>query len=189
MSTAAPPLTPDDLLRMGSAGKGYELVNGELRGTNVSTESSRVGVKVCTRLENHVEAMGLGWVFPADTGFRCFRDESGKVRKPDGAFISFATLPPDQYEPDGFCVTVPDLVVEVVSPNDLVDEKRDEWLSAGVKVVWIAYPRTRTIQVYQAGNRPLLLREPDNLTAPDLLPGFSTRVADIFRRPGEAPVQ
>lgn len=37
----------------------------------------------------------------------------------------------------------PDLVVEVISNNDLivdVDEKREEYHRAGVRLIWIVYP-------------------------------------------------
>ena len=43
---SAPPLTPDDLLRMGDAGKGYELIDGRLEGKEMSARSSRIGVGV-----------------------------------------------------------------------------------------------------------------------------------------------
>ncbi|HEX4611140.1 MAG TPA: Uma2 family endonuclease [Urbifossiella sp.] len=198
MSTAAPPLTPDDLLRMPDAGRGYELVNGELKEVEVSQESSRVGIKFAGRLDAFAEANRLGVVVGADAGFQCFPDDPGRVRRADAAFTSYTTVPRNRYQPDGFIRTAPDLVVEVVSPNDLadeVDEKRDEWLDAGVKVVWVAFPSTRTVQVSGSDRGIVRLRGSDTLTAPDLLPGFSVVVADLFRRPndpaptGPSPVQ
>jgi Uma2 family endonuclease len=176
---------------MGSEGQRYELVNGELRERKVSTETSRLAARLCGRIDTFVEANDLGYVVAADAGFRCFADDPDRVRKPDLAFTSYATLPKDRYEPHGFSRTVPDLVIEIVSPNDLadeVDEKRDEWLAAGVKVVWVANPRTRTVLVFRPGTRPDLLRGPDTLAVPDLLPGFAARVADIFRRPDDPPL-
>lgn len=116
------------------------------------------------------------------------------MRRADAAFTSFATVPRSRYQPDGFIRTAPDIAVEVVSPNDVADEvfeKRDEWLSAGVKEVWIASLSTRTVQVYLADGGSPLFRGPDTLTTP-LLPGFAVRVADIFRRPDDpdpTPVQ
>jgi Uma2 family endonuclease len=194
MSTAAAALTPDDLLRMPDAGKGYELINGELREVEVSQESSRVGVKFATRLDAFVEANRLGVVVGSDAGYQCFPDDPGKVRRADAAYTSFATVPKVRYEPDGFIHTAPDIVVEVISPNDVADEvneKRDEWLGAGVKEVWIASLTTRTVQVYLADGGSPLFRRPDTLTTA-LLPGFAASVADIFRRPDDPdppPVQ
>jgi len=195
MSTAFAALTADDLLRMGDAGKGYELVDGELREKHVSTESSRIAARFCGLLDTFVMANRLGYVVAADAGFRCFPADPELVRKPDTAFTSYATLPRNKYKPNGFSRTVPDLVVEVVSPNDLadrVDEKRDEWLGAGVKLVWVASISTRTVLAYRPGERPELLRVGDSLSAPDLLPGFTVPLADLFRRPDDPdppPVQ
>lgn len=194
MSTTAPPLTPDDLLRMGDAGKGYELVNGELKEVEVSTESSRLAGEFHFRIRTYLESNRIGYVVAADAGFRCFPDDPGLVRKPDVAFTSFTTIPRNRYQPDGFCTTAPDLVVEVISPNDVADEvneKRDEWLFAGVKEVWIASLSTRTVQAYLADGGSPLFRGPDRLTTA-LLPGFSVTVADLFRRPDDPdppPVQ
>src|SRR4051812_17452356 len=110
MSTAAAAVTPDDLLRMGDAGKGFELVNGELREVEVSPGSSRVASRIVGRLEPFVDSHDLGTVVSADGGFQCFAADPGRVRKPDVAFLTVATLPPADYEPHGFCDVAPDLV-------------------------------------------------------------------------------
>jgi Uma2 family endonuclease len=181
-------LTPDDLLRMPDGGAGYELVDGELKELAMSKESSRVGGEVHFALRSHCRGDDAGWVYPADTGFRCFPGDPGRVRRPDTAFISLARMPVETYEDEGFCSVVPDLVAEVTSPNDYasdVAEKRDEWLGAGVRTVWIVEPETRTVHVHRADGTYAFLRATDTLTAPDVLPGFAVPVADLFRLPGQ----
>ena len=185
---ASPTTTPEEFLEMGDRARGFELVDGQLREKPVSTESSRVGGRVYRRVGDFVEEKQLGWDFPQDTAFRCFTDDLGRIRKPDGAFISFDSLPESDYEPDGFCTTVPDLIWEVVSPNDLayeIDAKIEEWLAAGVKATWVFHPRNRTVQVLRADGTTALLRERDTLTEPSVLPGFSVSVADLFDRPSK----
>jgi Uma2 family endonuclease len=79
-------------------------------------------------------------------------------------------------------------VAEVISPNDLagnVEEKLAEWLSSGVKVVWIINPETQTVRVHGHDGGSAFLRSSDSLTAPDVLPGFSLPIAELFRVPGE----
>lgn len=198
MTTAAPPrpapapLTSDDLLRMGDAGKGYELVRGRLKELNVSTESSRVGGEVHFHIRTFLRRNPLGLAFPPETGFRCFSadpTDPDRVRKPDAAYISFATLPRARYKRDGFCETVPDVVAEVVSPNDTVrevDNKRQEWLRAGVKEVWVLNPDLSTIHVYQNTGGIAFLGKNDTLSTP-LLPGFAVSVAELFLVPDEPP--
>ncbi|HEX2166722.1 MAG TPA: Uma2 family endonuclease, partial [Longimicrobiales bacterium] len=73
-------------------------------------------------LHEHVRTCGLGRVL-VETGVR-YPGEPGTVRRPDIAFITAAHLPPEP--PLSFWEVVPDLVIEIVSPNDrwtLVQQK------------------------------------------------------------------
>jgi Uma2 family endonuclease len=190
MSTTAPVpvITPEDLLRMPDEGKGYELVNGELKELNVSKESSRIAGEIYLRIKLHCDAHQPGWVFPEGTSYRCFPDDSTLVRRADVSFIALDRMPVATYQDEGHCTTFPDLVAEVVSPNDNaedLEEKIDEWLRVGVKVVWVVTPATRTVRVHRADGGYAFLRAADILTAPDVLPGFAIPVAGLFRLPGE----
>lgn len=188
-TTAAPPtITPDEFYRMGDEGRGLELVDGELKGMNMSAESSRIGGRVYRQLENYSEAQHPGWAFPPETGFRCFPDDPGRVRKPDASFVALARMTREEYEGEGFIEVVPDLVAEVISPNDTagdVDAKIRMWLAAGVKLLWEVYPKTRTVRAHRPGEPITPLRAADTLTADGVLPGFACPVADLFRLPGE----
>ena len=156
MSTAATVLTPNDLLQMGSAGKGYELVNGELKEVEVSTESSHVAGEICTLLKNHCKARQPAWVFPEGTGYTCFPDDESRVRKPDTSYIALARFTAEQYRAGGWIPVVPDLAVEVVSPTprdgrrDRVEKVR-EYAAFGVKWYWIADPQFRSLEVFELG--------------------------------------
>ena len=184
----SPALTPEDLLLMPDEGQGIELVHGDLREMNVSRESSRVSSRISHLLESFVESGHPGWVFGEGTSYRCFSDDPKGTRRADASFIALDRMPLETYEDEGHTTTVPDLVAEVVSPNDLsheVDEKRDEWLAAGVKIVWVVTPGVDTVEVYRQDGGHDFLRINDTLTAEGVLPGFSCPVADLFRRPGE----
>src|SRR5262245_22418980 len=115
-------VTPDELLRMPDQGQGYELVNGELKERNVSFWSTFVGRRASTILANYVEPRGLGWVNGEGTLYRCFPDDENRVRRADVTFHRIERLTPEQAGAEGHITVVPDLVVEVVSPNDLVYE-------------------------------------------------------------------
>src|SRR6516164_2607030 len=94
----------------------------------------------------------LGWVFPEGTSYQCFSDAPGKVRKPDVSFIRLERLSAEEAAARGHARIAPELAVEVVSPNDLyeeVDEKVEEWLAAGVQLVWVVSPRLRTVTVHR----------------------------------------
>lgn len=77
--------------------------------------------------------------------------------------------------------SVPDLVVEVLSPatraNDL-GPKRREYTEGGVSELWLVDPAERTVLIVDAsGQRSLGIG--DDLTTP-ALPGLSLAVADLF---------
>ena len=177
---------PDDPFLLSDNGKGWELVDGELRELNVSFQSSFTAGRVCTKLTNHVEAKNLGWVSPEGTSYRCFPDDPKLVRRADTSFHALGRLTQEQAKREGHCTVVPDLVVEVVSPNDLADdvnEKRIEWLLAGAKLVWVIHPVQESIHAYRADGTVRLFERTDVLTAEPVLPAFSAPVADLFRLP------
>jgi Uma2 family endonuclease len=97
------------------------------------------------------------------------------------AFIRKERLPDPR--PRTFAEFAPDLVVEVVSPNDAystVREKVEEWLRAGVSVVWVVDPFRRTVEVFRIDAPVETLREGDTLTCESLLPGFALPLTTLF---------
>jgi Uma2 family endonuclease len=188
MATVATRYTPEDLLRMPD-GKNYELVDGNLMERKMGARSSYVAGRVFAALDTFCAAHPQGWVFPEGTSFQCFPDDADKVRKPDTSFIRFGRLPGEEL-PEGHIRIAPDLAAEVVSPNDLayeVDDKVVEWLGAGVFLVWVVNPQTRTVQVHRQDGPGLILRAEDELTGGDVLPDFRCRVADLFKAPASNP--
>ena len=179
--------TPEDLLAMPDA-VNYELVHGELVERNMGWQSSRIGVRLAQLLLNHCDAHGLGWVAGADASYQCYPDDPGKVRRPDVSFIRLERMPATQ-EPEGHCRIAPDLAVEVISPNDLyyeVEDKVAEYLAAGVRLVWVVSPPTRTVRVHRADGTVGYLQEADELSGEDVVSGFRCRVGGIFTAPATA---
>jgi Uma2 family endonuclease len=77
----------------------------------------------------------------------------------------------------------PELVIEVRSPTDRWSQlfaKVGEYLGAGVLVVVIIDPNTETVSVYRDDGRQQILTTTDELTLPDVLPGFAVPVARFF---------
>ena len=99
---------PDD-------GSQQELVRGEV--VTMPLPGGMHGVvclKAARRIGNFVEDNDLGTATSNDTGFITERDPD-TVRGPDVSFWSRDRLPEI---PDGYIAIPPDLVVEVVSPED-----------------------------------------------------------------------
>ena len=176
-------LTADDLWLMKDDGYRYELIRGELRRMPpAGGEHGSIGMEWGRRIANHVVDHNLGETYGADTGFTIASDPD-IVLAPDIAFIRTERLPPKE-ERVKYLAVPPDLAVEVVSPSDRpaeVAEKVALYLAAGVPLVWVLWPQTKTIAVHRPGREPLLLGVEDVLDGGDVLPGFRLRVAELFR--------
>src|SRR5712691_9992647 len=141
--------TPEDLLQMN--GERYELVDGDLVQKGMSFRSDKIGGRIYYRMEQFCETQPIGRANP-ETGFQCFPDAPNRVRRPDASFSSFDRLAADVEDPEGHCRVAPDFLVEVVSPNDLysdVEEKIDEYQSAGVRLIWVVNPPGRTVRIHR----------------------------------------
>jgi Uma2 family endonuclease len=172
--------SPEELLALPD-GKNYELVNGELVERNVSVLSSWVGGRLFQRVDTFCEQHGFGQAWPADNGIQCFPMFPNKVRKPDVSFVRRERITPQLFE-QGFLRIAPDMVAEVISPNDTaeeLDEKITDYQEAGVRLIWIVNPIARTVRVYRAGSS-FALHEHQELDGEDVLPGFRCLVRDLF---------
>ena len=171
-------LSPDDLLSKEDAGL-FELVDGRLV-EKMGYDASRTAGEVTFRLKLHLRDHGGGDVLP-EQSFRCFPD-ADQVRRPDVAFIA-AGRTPDPL-PAGHVAVVPDLAVEVVSPNDEVDElelQLADYRSAAVPLVWVVIRAVRLVRVFPRGGPNLELGFGDTLDGGTVLPGFAVAMADLFR--------
>jgi Uma2 family endonuclease len=177
--------TPQDLLSMPD-GEFYELVDGRLVERKMSIWSSYVAGVIYRILELHCRENQLGWVFPEGTSFQCFPAHPGRVRRPDVSFIVLRRLSLAQATTEGHCPIAPDLAIEVLSPNDIayeIDEKVREFLDAGVPLVWVVNPEQRTVEIHRARSPGAILRENDEISGEEVVPGFRCRVGDFTLPP------
>ena len=175
-------LTADDLLRLYSEGVRGELIRGELCQTMpVGQEHGEVVVNLTILLGTYVKPRKLGRLTASDAGVWLERDPD-TVREPDIAYFSAEKMPLGT-RVTGYSEVVPNLVVEVASPNNSLREVNDKalmWLSYGVSLVWVVNPDTRSVDVYRAGRAASTLTENDTLDGLDALPGFTCAVHEVF---------
>ena len=180
MSTTPTLATADELFMMPDDGFRYELVKGEVRRMPpAGSEHGAVAAHVAAVIAQFVKADGLGVVFGAETGFKIASDPDS-VRAPDLAFVRRERIP-EVGVPRGFWPGAPDLAVEVISPGDTyteVEEKVNDWLNAGTRMVLVLNPRTRTVTVYTSHTDVVRLTDSDTLDGGELLPGFTYQVAE-----------
>jgi Uma2 family endonuclease len=158
-----------------------ELVDGTLVEKPMGAEESNVGWVIGLFIGMYLRQNDLGTCLAAD-GF--LRISTGLVRAPDLSFISWARLPgrklPKKKVPD----LIPDLAVEVISESNTPAEirrKLDEYFRSGVRLAWVIDPRKRTAKVRKSARRSTLVREHQSLDGGDVLPGFSVKLADLFK--------
>jgi len=182
MTTTQRLMTAEDLWNLPDDGKRSELVRGELR-TMAPTgfEHGNIGVQIVLRLARYVEGKRLGTVVVGDTGF-VLQKGPDTVLAPDAAFVRQERVNAVGMTKK-FFPGAPDLAVEVVSPSDTlieVEEKVNEWLSAGTRIVWVVNPKRRTVTVHKAGPQVQVLAEKDQLSGEDVVPGFACGVGELF---------
>ena len=183
-----PRMTPEEFERRSDT-KGLELVDGVLREKNGGAEVGCTSARIGYHLSAAVLPENLGWVAASEGPYHC-RPWRRTVRKPDVSFLLRERLP-DGRLPRGICRIRPDLAVEVVAPDDTyedVEEKLADYFDAGVPLIWVVTPRTRTVLVYRADGTARRLRDTDELTADPIIPGFRAKVADLFP-PTAAPTK
>ena len=157
----------------------------------MSALSNLIALEIGTMLRIHCRQYNSGWLFAGELGYRCFPWKPSKVRRADISFIRYERYSWEQLTADGFVTIPPDLAVEVVSPNDYfyeLEEKVEEYLRAGVRLVWVVNPEMCTVQVYRADGTTGRFREHDELSGEDVLPGFRCKVDDLFPKQPQAEV-
>jgi Uma2 family endonuclease len=175
-------VTPEELLAMPD-GKHYELVDGVPVERTMSLLASRVEVTLGRMLDNHCVQNDLGWVLGPACGYRCFDWKPTRVRRPDISFIRRERLPSEAEWSEGYVTIPPDIAIEVTSPNDVIyelEEKVEEYLRAGGRLIWLIYPEVRVIQVIRNDGSGYRLRAGDELSGEDVVPGFRCPVASLF---------
>ena len=161
----------------------YEWIAGRPREKpDMGAKANRAATVLARLLDYYAAAHKLGLVFTQECGYQIFANEPKKVRKPDVSFVARGRLPNDE-PPDGHMTIPPDLAVEIVSPNDLardIESRVDDYLKAGVKLLWVLHPSARSVHVLRADGSGVRLTEAGELSGEDVVSGFTCRVADLF---------
>jgi Uma2 family endonuclease len=173
-------ITAEEFARMPGS-KHMELIRGEVRVTMPpGKEHGAVALAIGTLLHLWVK-QGAGGEAGVEAGFILAHDPD-VIRGPDVYYVSAGRIPSDD-KSSAFWTIAPDLAVEVISPSETADDIREkirDFLSAGTQLVWVVFPRTQEVVVHTPDGFARTYGADDVIEYPDLLPGFSCKVAELF---------
>ncbi len=182
MPVAEALLTVEDYLALPDDGRSYELVRGRRVPVNMpKLRHGQVCVKTIRLVGKYLDADDRGHLVSNDTGVVTERDPD-TVRGADVAFYSYERVPRGPLPREYLDVT-PDLIFEVRSPGDRwgkILTKVGEYLEAGVTVVCVLDEITETAHVYRPDQVVQVFTADQELTLPDVLPGFAVTVQRFF---------
>jgi len=177
-------VTADDLYRMKVRldGRRHELRQGQpILSEPGGEEHASVAAELLWHLMTYVKLHNLGRVLGPDCGYVLTRNPD-TVRAPDVSFRCSNRLTYRKTTPR-FIDGAPDLAAEIMSPYDRfseVEEKVQEYLRAGTRLVWVFRPIDASAIVYRADGTRTRVTTGDVLEGEDVVPGFRCRLDDLF---------
>jgi Uma2 family endonuclease len=176
MAAVTTPMTVEEFLRLPEVeGERLELIHGEVISMSMSGQPHEI-------VKKNLNKTLVLWLAQSSQG-DVFVEAGYRLDEHDALIPDLSVLFPGRLTPGGRGVIrgAPELAVEVVSSEtaDRLEEKIELYLEHGSKSVWVVYPKTRTVRIFdiQGGARRFERDEP--LVDP-LLPGFSVPTAAIF---------
>ncbi len=160
----------------------HELLKGVI--CEMSPPGEKHGVtasKIGYIIGKYVYENKLGVTTAAETGYK-LSSNPDTVRAPDMAFKSNERIAKGGII-EGYSTVMPELVVEVNSPQDSygrVLKKVNEWFSSGVMGVIVVDPYEKNVILYESPEHYRMFEYNDILDLGEILPGFTCRVSDIF---------
>jgi Uma2 family endonuclease len=173
--------TYEDYKRLPDDNWRYEVIEGELfMSPAPNTHHQRVIARLQFAMMKHVEAKKLGEVLNAPIDVRL--SELANPVQPDILFICRDRL--DIIRKD-WIEGAPDLIVEVLSPSNWIDDRRTKYrvyALAGVREYWIVDPDKRQIEVFalRGSDYEILGRfGPGEQAGSEVLSGFEISVDEV----------
>lgn len=179
--TSQPRLSAAEFARQ-YGGAQVDLVDGVVQETPVPQQRhGKISYRVAAAIGGFVDAGDLGHITINDSFVQTASDPD-RVRGDDLCYFSYERLAKGPM-PDGLVPVSPNLVVEIRSPSERwnsVFTKVGEYLTVGVQAVIVVDETTLSVSVYRNDEFQQIFDNGDELTIPDILPGFSIPVRKLF---------
>lgn len=184
-------ITEDELIRLDSEGKFFEVANGELVPMSpVGYEHSELTFHVAKLLDSIVRDRKLGYVHPDNLIYVLARNEAEGLeiaRIPDVSFIRRGRSPKDFDRKRPF-PGAPNLAVEVISPSEtetVTLAKVRDYLRYGSEEVWVLFPDAQEVYQYRSSDPKTIhvYTGDDVIDTTALFPGLMLKTSDLFVLP------
>lgn len=184
-------ITEDELIRLDSEGKFFEVANGELVPMSpVGYEHSELTFHVAKLLDSIVRDRKLGYVHPDNLIYVLARNEAEGLeiaRIPDVSFIRRGRFPKDFDRKRPF-PGAPNLAVEVISPSEtetVTLAKVRDYLRYGSEEVWVLFPDAQEVYQYRSSDPKTIhvYTSDDVIDTTALFPGLMLKTSDLFVLP------
>jgi Uma2 family endonuclease len=176
-------LTLQEFLALPEGDITYELVDGEaIPKMSPKRFHSRLTGALYTLLTQWCQdrgEVGIEWAVTLT------RNGQDWVPVPDLLYVSYTRLSRDRFL-DEACPVPPELVIEIISPDQTfgeMSEKATDYLNAGVSRVWIVDPRAKSITIFYPDAPPQTKRGDATLTDA-LLEGLQLTPQQVFQQAG-----
>ncbi len=155
----------------------FELINGKIVEKLPTQQHGMITSNIGAVLTLFVKKLKLGRV----GAHVCHRksDDCHNSLMPDISFTS-GNCP---LVTEGSVMQMPDLAIEIKSPDDTLNQMRDKamyYLANGSRLVWLVVPSKRYVEIHRLNADSEIAFGSDVLDGGDVLPGFSLPIADIF---------
>ncbi len=186
VATLPAQMTTEEMLALPENGVERWLIRGQLHEKPMTVRNrfhSRVMVQVAYLLNHWLQQQPAprGSVLGGEVGCRLRRTPDSTVGV-DVIYLTAAQLA-EQHDETTLIDGPPTLVVEILSPNDTqaeINDKIDEYLAAGVPLIWVIDPRRRFVIVHRPNADEQLVAASQELSGEPHLPGFHVPVARLF---------
>jgi Uma2 family endonuclease len=159
--------------------RNFELINGEIIEKMPTELHGYLVSMLIIRIGSFILAQASGRIV-TEVRSRIPTDDHN-ARQPDISYFADDTRP---IVTKGAVPLLPDLAVEVKSPDDSYVQMRDKasyYLRNGSRLVWLVFPTEQQIEIHTADAPITKLDIADTLTGGDVLPGFTLPLKDIFK--------
>lgn len=156
----------------------FELIHGEIVPKSTTEWHGVLVVNIATEIGMYLKSNPIGYAGIVIS--HQMPNDNYNERLPD---ISYRHKSRGEIVRVGAVKTMPDLAVEVKSPNNTykqLREKADFYIDNGCQMVWLVYPEKQLVEVYRNDADIDILMADETLSGYDVLPEFELLVSEIF---------